>query len=379
MLIVLYLNNTMANKTININPILFNRTTKNKERKSKPIPLISPNILKNKLLKRIKDHKNRETQNLEKNANKKIEPKINLNTHLNTDNYDEFENSINYFESLSKQKNIQQQKENLQRKTLKTYTSPNLNINLELPEELKEPLQFKPEIININPNLQTNGIITNGIKLNYKVDNVNPWGILKQGIKPTYRDWNKTQRNLVLPTNNEVSNNLINNERENKLQLLKERIKQKQNISSKLQNLDSEPHYIEQKSYFEQKPQLEQKPYIEQKPQLENKIEEPIKKIVKTVIHHKYTLGKSKIKKTVSILLKNKGTRKKILNAYKDLKKVSINDIKKYLKEHNLIKIGSNAPHDVIRKLYESCILAGDITNSNKDILVHNFIKDDNL
>ena len=65
----------MSSKTIEINPSLFsigglskkNRTKKNK---SMSVPLISPNILKNKLLKRIKDHKNKETENLENNKKK---------------------------------------------------------------------------------------------------------------------------------------------------------------------------------------------------------------------------------------------------------------------------------------------------------------------
>ena len=58
-------------------------------------------------------------------------------------------------------------------------------------------------------------------------------------------------------------------------------------------------------------------------------------------------------------------------------KEKSINDIKSYLKDHNLIKIGSSAPNDVIRKLYESSMLAGEITNSNTDTLIHNLMKDD--
>ena len=47
------------------------------------------------------------------------------------------------------------------------------------------------------------------------------------------------------------------------------------------------------------------------------------------------------------------------------------------MKDHNLIKVGSNAPTDVIRKLYESAMLAGEVTNNNKDTLLHNFIKND--
>ena len=85
------------------------------------------------------------------------------------------------------------------------------------------------------------------------------------------------------------------------------------------------------------------------------------------------TFGKRNGK--ISIHIKNKENKEQLENEKKTLKKHSIPKIKAYLKEHNLLKIGSYAPNDVIRELYENAMLSGDITNNNKDILVHNFLE----
>ena len=48
--------------------------------------------------------------------------------------------------------------------------------------------------------------------------------------------------------------------------------------------------------------------------------------------------------------------------------------MKNYLKRHNLLKSGSNAPPDVIKKLYEQSLLSGDVRNTNKKSIVHNYL-----
>jgi hypothetical protein len=41
-----------------------------------------------------------------------------------------------------------------------------------------------------------------------------------------------------------------------------------------------------------------------------------------------------------------------------------------------MMKVGSSAPTDVVRRMYEASMLTGEVTNNNKDILLHNFLKE---
>jgi hypothetical protein len=413
------------NKTISINPSLFglggSKTKKAREKKIRPknAPLISPNVLKNKLLKRIKEHKVQENEDQENNKKKlsvskgESTSKPNL---VDIGNYtDEFNDSINYLQTLSKQKKIdetkansdkikQRRKEELEKATIKNYQSllggsTNLPIvNLDLPEELREPF--------LNTSGASDLTIQNEIPLiltPYKKDDV-PYGVLKGGVKPTYRDWSRTQRNLTIANpasciTIDGNINRQNTERENRLNRLKNNIKEKkisatQNIYIPEQKLDTSDDDIMMTKNFIQKPKtgIITEPHVPQnqtqdntqtvtinKEQINtnNNPGIPIKRTIKKTIRRKYTLGKSKIKKSVGVLLKDRNTRKIIISAQRELKKTPVNDIKSYLRHHNLIRIGSNAPNDVIRKLYESAMLAGEITNSNSDTLLHNLMKEE--
>ena len=381
----------MSNKTISINPNLFSakgsktkKSTKDKPAKIKP--LISPNVLKNKLLSRIKEHKNREN---EKKTDKKKEP--NAQTTSDASAYtDEFNTSINYLQTLSthkkkienKMKN-EKRKEEIERKTVKNYSSinePYQHVNIELPEELQEdivPINTQQMIIQPQPSIILNTLNKGDV----------PYGILKGGSKPTYRQWTRTNRkedvivnDIINPSTTEKS------EREMRLMKLREKIKIKQaeeEIKKRpvaiLPNVDNTTDPIFKYNDIPQPSNI--KPIATPTPTPLNYLIKDneqiiaIKKITKKTIKRKYTLGRSKIKRSVAVLIKDRGTRKKIIGAQKELKQKPINEIKTHLREHNLIKVGSNAPNDVLRKIYESAMLSGEISNSNAETLLHNFSK----
>ena len=109
-------------KTIQINPELFkmSKTKKNtKERKNLTLnPIITPNNLKNKLLKRIKEHKSlKDLKDLKK-----------PNSEIQSSEYtDEFYGALGYLSDLSKKQKSDALKQRLT-KTLKNH-QPNTQIH----------------------------------------------------------------------------------------------------------------------------------------------------------------------------------------------------------------------------------------------------------
>jgi uncharacterized membrane-anchored protein len=106
----------------------------------------------------------------------------------------------------------------------------------------------------------------------------------------------------------------------------------------------------------------------------EKKENEKTKKYLKKTVKRKFTLGKSDKLRRVSVLIKDRQTRKNIINTQKELKKTTMTDVKKYLRQHGIIKVGSTCPADILRKTFESAVLTGEVTNTNKDTLLHNFL-----
>jgi hypothetical protein len=403
-------------KTIQINPELFRmsggKSRKVREKKEHPIaPIISPNNLKTKLLKRIKDHKTKEINDLKHNSSSKsvIGEKI-VNAYT-----DEFHSAINYLSDLSKK---QKNEQSIKTKTLKQYkslvqptssTSNTSFANTYVPGFINASLELPPEL---QPQHSQH--------FNPIPDDV-PYGCLKNGLKPTFRSWNQTMKNTssypdmlprpptppkIHPSATSSATSIIvplpivplpivapSLTREQRLEQIKNKLKKIQDIETKhipeaavlntnLRVLEALSTEINPLISLEELPEIDDInenvfniPNI-----LREKREEEIKipkKYVKTTVSKKFTLGRSKKYGHVSILLKDKHTRKNVIEAQKELKKTSITEVRKYLRQHGIIKVGSVAPNEILRKTFEASMLAGEITNINKDTLLHNFINGD--
>lgn len=152
-----------------------------------------------------------------------------------------------------------------------------------------------------------------------------PYSTLKGTSKPTYREWIKTQKSF-------------NGTHAPPTIMISDKPKAEETIRSK---------------------------------KLELYKKENVKKPIMTI---KRTLGKNG--KSVSVLIKSRKVRDNIQHEKNKLKQTTINEIKNYLRSRNMIKIGSKCPNDILRKMYEQCILAGIIQNKSKENLIHNYVND---
>ena len=391
-----------SSKQIQINPELFNisgssgRSSKNTTRKRKEKPVINtmirPNNVKKELMKKIKRHQ--ETKDKSK-----------------SDNVEEFTSQFNdsmkYLESVrsERQKNryLKEQKEHDELNNLSTHSSTSTptpapasrhkssnisyksNINYERVSE--EPEEPSGPVISVNTELPS--VFNNNNKqLNTIIKDPPPYSNLKNSNKPTYKEWKRQTMKksrfsdeIIDPTDpstvtrqsrgsgyntdeykppinvidehefNRVTHE--NNQRKKLLDKIKFRLKQ-QNVERIKQH---------------RKQQLRKSIDKQNKDNLHNKT-------VKN--YEKYeTFGKRVLEGKVSVLVKDRQTRKKIELEKKQLRKRDIHKIRLYLQKHGLLKVGSPAPDDILRELYEQSFLTGDVSNKSKDILVHNYLNDE--
>jgi len=175
-----------------------------------------------------------------------------------------------------------------------------------------------------------------------------PYSNLKTSNRPTYSQWRKTMKNNDNNTRNNISFG-EGNDVTTEVKIFDDTYEQRQ---KKLQDLKDS--------------------LVTPPPTEEQKKKKKVKRKHRT-IRRKITLGKHKNR--IGVLIKNKKTRKNIKKEMDTLRKKSMNQVKKYLRKHNLIKIGCAAPDSMLRDMFTNIYSSGDVYNKNSDILLHNYVE----
>jgi hypothetical protein len=183
-----------------------------------------------------------------------------------------------------------------------------------------------------------NGVPNLPIRIDTSQNSAIKYGCLVGGQLPTYRKWknstpvvNSIPTSALNPLRGETPNDLIQNIQE---------IQQTANIVN-----------IKKKIVAKQ----------------------PTKQ--KKTVKRTYHVGKSKYYPKIGVLISNRTLRTQTLNKTQQMKQTPITEIRKTLVKKGLIKVGSTAPNDVLRKMYESVsLMVGDVQNHNVETLLHNYI-----
>lgn len=322
-------------KIITINPELFSlsnttrkkRPTKPKELKVKEPKKQSTKTMRNKLL-----HYIRKTQ--EENYRKfhDREPEIIAPQHYKTDDTtfaNDFEESLKYLNDVV---------DNVKNTLPKNYTlrtTPSLNPIAPLSTPFVNDIAVLP-MHNVLPTLTET----------FHINPTKPtWGCLKGGALPTYRSWmQSTQKNQPHITVTAPSSNIPPS-----------RTLPHENIIT-----DTQREIIKKTQDRLQKQQIPKKQILHTKQ--------------KKTIRRTYRVGKSKTIPKIGVLISNKTIRNTISTKKQHLKQIPIEQIRKTLITKGFIKVGSIAPNDVLRQMYESMsLICGEVQNHNPDNLVYNF------
>jgi len=323
----------MASKKIMINPTFFKvdkEKRKTPKQHSPDLVSLESNNIKKKLIGKIKNFQaNQQKKNEEKPINKPEILTTNFNSHLS-----QLEGIIKKRKDKKKKKQTKKYKlRQQQMQQQQTQQSPPHSLEQQQHVSLIPPTA--PQSL-VPPHQRTE---------NPKCNTVEPaYGCLKNGSKPTWSQYKKT-----LKKTEQIKKDKINFVEPPKIQIPID-VKERQNkLAALKQNVATPPI-----------------------------TKDPVQKLIncKRTLK-KYKLGKNKKSLTVGVLIKSGKTRKMVRDERKVLQSRCLSEVKQYLRKHNLIRIGTNAPENVLRKIYEDSFLAGNIYNKNPENLLHNYLNNE--
>ena len=231
-------------------------------------------------------------------------------------------------------------------------------------------LEMPPELDN-TPKVEVQVLPTPGPAVPIKNDP--PYGVLKGGTKPTYRSYTKTQRNPSSVTTSQTpqkSTSILSNPNHTSKPVVSATEHIRNETTARLKKPREKKLVIPSNSVKPPTGSSSGSSLASTKPKRRSKT------VKRTTSTRHFKLGKDAKRRVISVFIKNNKTRRRVKLEIGQLKRVPIKDVKSYLRKHNLLKVGSSAPNDVLRQLYEQSVLSGDVHNLAKDTLIHNFMND---
>ena len=206
------------------------------------------------------------------------------------------------------------------------------------------------------------------------------YGVLRQGNLPTYRDWaGKTLRNThpkpkpVYPMSEEQRNRLNWLETQIKKASIERQIDQ---VNRLYREIDSNAGTQHQNKlitggnqipggYSGDKKEPLSTSNSRQKPQFMHIPKQ------RRIVKRTYRVGKKAKQNKLGVLLPNKTIRAQVSLTQQQARQAPMPEVRKYLIRHGFIEIGSTAPVNVLRHMYETAkSFAGEIVNHSPDELI---------
>lgn len=362
-------------KTLTINPDLFSfskNTTRKKRDKNDPGGIkikASPKkkndtFKKKSILKMIRQHQEDRYKKLFEEDKSPIKAQPASDTQFNK----EFQEARLFMENLTDKK---AESDKMKNYTLRNKSYPNTNVNSLL---LMDPLNMVNPTINAVTNASMPSIMLNAAA------QIPKYGCLKNGSLPTYRTFmNQTRKQIPAPSPTYSSLSMPN------LPILiggnsnaiKDKTAEKANA---INDISSIPIMGGKSDHVEERindslSRIKQMNQTALKLQQMKKNARPKRMKQKKTKRRTYKVGKSTVLPKISVLVSNKTIRNNISTQKQLLKQVNMHEIKSYLMKRGFIKVGSTAPNDVLRKMYESAIMiCGEVQNHNPENLLYNYM-----
>ena len=379
-------------KVLAIDPNMFSfskaNNTRKREKKTKPEkelkvrstePKKKTDTLKKKsILKMIRQHQEERYKDAFKEKKKNItqdEPMSSMSNEFNKD----FKEAQLFLQNLTEKKETEDAvKHSNLNQTLKRYNAVPHNItqynSVPIIHGGNNGVSSIPSISAVNPYLSSP--VSRTFRPTY--------GCLKGGSLPTYRNYmnvtGKHQPPLIIG-----SNNIKNRHQQQQQQQQQQQHQQQQfgggavNIQGTFPSLKKDAVPSTHASIVEN---AEKK--ISNSMRMVNEINQTSGKMKQTkqkknkrkkIVRRTFKIGKSKVHPKVAVLVSNKTLRNNISTKQQLLKQTPMIDVKKFLMKRGFIRVGSIAPNDILRKMYEDVtMICGDVQNHNPDNLLYNFL-----